>query len=55
MVPMRGKPKMMKIMPVIGMTFMLSRIITSVVEVVYLVKIAKKLDALKAIVDSKSE
>jgi hypothetical protein len=43
--PMGGRGKMMKVMPVVGMTFMISQIVTSIIEVVYLIKIARKLDA----------
>lgn len=47
MMPMEKMGKMMKVMPLmpmLGMTFMISQIITSVLQVVYLRKVAAKLD-----------
>lgn len=41
----RRSKMMKKIMPVVGMAFMISQIVTSIIEVVYLVRIARKLDA----------
>ena len=40
-----SKGKMPKIMPIVGMTFMISQIVISVIEIVYLIRIARKLDA----------
>jgi hypothetical protein len=45
MMSMRKGGKMIRVMPIVGMTFMISRIVTSIIEVVYLVRIVRKLDA----------
>lgn len=45
MMPGQRGGKMQKIMPIVGMTFMATQTVTSILEVVYLIRIYRKLNS----------
>lgn len=48
MMPGQRGGKMQKIMPIVGMTFMATQTVTSILEVVYLIRIYRKLNSRNA-------